>query len=82
MEPGLKPPDGLPFDRKDLDKINTNLLISLVAQQQALFEALLEHYPLPRVQERMLELYPVKLQAALSHLYTQYGVTPDVLLPD
>ncbi len=75
-------PEGLPFDKKDLDKINTNLLISLVAQQQALFEALLEHYQLPEVQARMLELYPVKMQAALGHLYTQYGVTPDVLMPD
>jgi len=32
--------EGLPFNRKDLDTINTNLLVSLIAQQQALFEIL------------------------------------------
>lgn len=76
--------EGLPFDRKDLDKINANTLISLVAQQQALFAALVLHLKLDVVQfEKEAErLYQEKTTSVLSHLYTQFGMTPDVLLPE
>ena len=74
---------GLPFDRNDLDKINTNLLVSLISQQQALFEILFDHLGLKKedVENRAKVIYPEKTKENLAHLYTQYGMTPDVLLP-
>jgi len=75
---------GLHFDKKDLHTINTNLLVSLIAQQQALFEILFDHVGLPQEgrDERIDGLYRKRVEIALGHLYTQYGLTPDVLLPD
>lgn len=75
---------GLPFDPKNLDKINANTLISLVAQTQAMFVALVLQLKLDvsRFEADAERLYPEKFSEILSHLYTQFGLTPDVLLPE
>ena len=76
--------NGLPFDKKDLDKINATTLVSLVAQTQAMFVALVLQLKLDagRFEADAERLYPEKFLAVLNHLYTQFGMTPDVLLPE
>lgn len=70
---------GLPFEPKDLNKLNADLLIGLFVQHQALFDVLIEHLGLsyPDYLKKMVE----KEQDLLSRLYAQYGSTPDLSDP-
>lgn len=72
--------DALPFEPKDLNKINTNLLIGVLAQQQILFDILFQHFGFSR--DQMLLAIQEKENAIVNHLYTLYGLTPDILMPD
>jgi len=77
--------EGLPFDRKSLDIVNANLLISVSAMQSVCLEILRKHLEIPdlEMKKEIETLYNQKKSDILSHLYTQYGMTPDVLLrPD
>jgi hypothetical protein len=73
-------PESFPFDAKDLNRINTNLIIGILAQQQVLFDVLFQHFGISR--DQMLLEIQEKEKSIVSHLYTLYGMTPDVLLPD
>jgi hypothetical protein len=69
----------LPFNREDLNKINTNLLVSILAQQQVLFDVLFQDHAVSR--DQMLKEIAEKHRGIVEYLYTQFGMTPDVLLP-
>lgn len=75
-------PQGLPFDRNDLAKINTNMLMMVIANQHAMFDVISSHLNIP--QEQLINefnaLVPKKTEAVLALLYRQFGMTPDVLL--
>jgi hypothetical protein len=72
------------FDSKNLPRINTSLLISLIAQQQALSDLLIQHLGLPKdqTQAEIAAKAAEKMQSILGHLYTQFGMTPDILNPE
>jgi hypothetical protein len=72
--------EGLPFDKKDLDKIILSLLVNVSAQQHVLFDLLSPQAGLSR--DQLQAAIDEKTMSILDHLYTQYGMTPDILLPD
>lgn len=72
---------GMPFDRRDLDKVNASMLVTVIANQHAMFDIITSHLDIPQEQlfKEFNDLLPLKIQAVLDQLYKQHGMTPDVL---
>jgi hypothetical protein len=75
--------EGYKFKSEDIPQVQTNLLIEILAQQQAFFSTIIEYIKatdseIQEIEDKINALTPLKKEELLQQLYVSFGKTPDV----
>ena len=76
----------LPFDGKELNRVNTQILLMIHSFQHAAVDVIIDHLSFPQSEkdQMLIELNSLaqkKMDTLIAFLYTQFGLTPDILKP-